>query len=56
MGYVNELANWVNRDGARVGAQPVEVNAKAWHAANVDRLEKMRQRIEDKGRESNDFT
>ncbi|CAF9921455.1 MAG: hypothetical protein ALECFALPRED_001807 [Alectoria fallacina] len=46
--YVNELVDWVNRDGARLGAKPMEGHTKAWHAANVDRLEKMRQRMENK--------
>lgn len=49
--YVNELLDWVNRDGTRVGAPLVEGHTKAWHAANVDRLEKMRQRMEDKARD-----
>ena len=46
--YVNELLNWVNRDGARVGAPPLEGHTKDWHDANVDRLEKTRQRMQDK--------
>ena len=51
--YVNELLDWVNRDGARLGAKPLEGHTKAWHAANVDRLEKMRQKMEDKTCEVN---
>lgn len=51
--YVNELVNWINKDGARVGAQPVEGHTKAWHAANTDRLKKMRQMMEDKARDLN---
>ena len=47
--YVNELLDWVNRDGAKVGAQRVEGHTEAWHAANDDRLEKMRQIKEGRG-------
>ena len=53
--YVNVLVDWMNNDGARVGAQPVESHTKAWHAANIDRLVKMRQRMEDKARELSTF-
>ncbi|KAF6232137.1 hypothetical protein HO173_009731 [Letharia columbiana] len=53
--YVNELVNWMNRDGARVGAQPVEGHTKAWHVANVDRLARVRQIMEDKARDVNTF-
>ena len=41
--YVDELVGWVNRDGERVGAAPVEGHTKAWHEANVERLERVRQ-------------
>ena len=41
--YVNELVDWVNRDGKKVGAVPVEAHSAAWHEANVERLERMRQ-------------
>ena len=54
--YVNELLGWVNRDGARVGAQPVEGHTKAWHTANSDRMEKMRQWREGKARDANSLT
>ncbi|KAL9064032.1 MAG: hypothetical protein Q9161_009137 [Pseudevernia consocians] len=51
--YVNELVEWVNRDGARVGAQPMEGHTQAWHAANIDRLKKIRKIMEDKARDLN---
>lgn len=46
--YVNELLDWVNRDGAMVGAEPLEGHTKAWHAANTERLERVRRIWEDK--------
>lgn len=54
--YVNELLDWVNRDGAKLGAEPVEGHTKAWHAANADRLEKMRRIMEDKARDLSQAT
>lgn len=53
--YVNELLDWVNGDGAKLGAEFVEGHTKAWHAANTDRLEKMRQRLEEKARDFDDL-
>lgn len=40
--YVDELLQWVNGDGAKIGVEPIEGHTKAWHAANVDRLERLR--------------
>lgn len=54
--YVNELLDWVNKDGAKLGAEPVEGHTKAWHAANADRLEKMRRIMEDKARDLSQVT
>lgn len=51
--YVNELVDWINKDGARVGAQPVEGHTRAWPVANIDRIEKMRQMREAKARDLN---
>ena len=53
--YVNELVDWINKDGAKVGAQPVEGHTKAWHLANIKRLEKMRQMREAKARDLKNF-
>ena len=51
--YVNELLDWVNRDGAKLGAEFVEGHTKAWHTARTDQLEKLRQRTEEKARDLN---
>lgn len=40
--YVNELVDWVNRDGRKVGAMPMEGHTAAWHEANAERLERVR--------------
>ena len=49
--YVDELLNWVNEDAKRVGAEPIEGHTVAWHAANGDRVEKMRQLMDAKARD-----
>ncbi|KAL8793243.1 MAG: hypothetical protein Q9195_004179 [Heterodermia aff. obscurata] len=36
--YVNSLVDWLNRDGQRLGAKPVEGHTAAWHAADADRM------------------
>ena len=36
--YVDNLVEWLNRDGQRLDAKPVEGHTVAWHAANADRL------------------
>ena len=51
--YVNELVDWINEDGKRVGAQLVEGHTVAWHGANAERLEKMRKMREDRARDLN---
>lgn len=53
--YVNELVDWVNRDGKRVGAAPVEGHTEAWHEANVERLERIRRIFGDQGRDVDTF-
>ena len=40
--YVNDLLQWVNGDAAKIGADPIHGHTKAWHAANVDRLERLK--------------
>ena len=40
--YVDELLQWVNGDGAKIGAKPIEGHTKAWHTANLDRLERLK--------------
>ena len=50
--YVNGLVEWLNRDGAAVGAEVVEGHTRTWHAANVERLEKVRKMMRDKVLES----
>lgn len=36
--YVDSLVEWLNRDGQRLGAKPVEGHTAAWHAAYADRV------------------
>ena len=43
--YVSSLVDWVNRDGERVGAQPVEGHTEKWHVANRERLKMMEERF-----------
>ena len=40
--YVVELLEWINRDGRRVGALPIEGHTVEWFEANRDRLERVR--------------
>lgn len=44
--YADELVGWINRDRATVGAKPLEGHTQAWHIANADRLQKLRQMFE----------
>ena len=53
--YVNELVDWVNRDGKRVGAASVEGHTEAWHEANVERLERLRDIFGSQGRGASSF-
>lgn len=46
--YVDELVNWVNKDGRTVGAMPMEGHTADWHEANVERLERVRRLFGDK--------
>ena len=43
--YVNTLVEWLNRDALITGAKFVEGHSAAWHAANADRIEILRQRL-----------
>lgn len=47
---MDELLGWVNGDAKKMGAEPVEGHTVAWHAANGDRVEKLRQMMEAKAR------
>ena len=40
--YVDELLEWVNGDGEKLGAVPVKGHTAQWHEANVERLERVR--------------
>lgn len=47
--YVNELVEWVNRDGEKVGAvKRMEGHTAAWHEVNIERLERIRRLFGDK--------
>ena len=41
--YVNELLTWINQDRAKFGLVPIEGHTPAWHVANIDRQQRMRQ-------------
>ena len=43
--YVNSLVDWLNRDGQRVGAKPVEGHTAAWHAADADRVKFIEEKL-----------
>ena len=43
--YVNDLVRWINGDGEKVGAKPVEAHTAKWHKANAVRLDKLRERL-----------
>ena len=43
--YVDDLVQWINRDGERVGAERVEGHSKEWHVANEERMRLMRERL-----------
>lgn len=40
--YVDELLSWVNRDRAKIGAEPLAGHTQAWHVARADQLERVR--------------
>lgn len=42
--YASSLVEWLNRDGAKVGAELVEGHDAAWHVANADRIALFRQK------------
>ncbi|KAI9738410.1 MAG: hypothetical protein M1834_008913 [Cirrosporium novae-zelandiae] len=46
--YVDQLMDWINTDGRKLGVKPIEGHTKEWHEANVDRMEKLRLRMEAK--------
>ena len=48
--YVQDLVDWINRDGAAKGAKPVEGHTQSWHAANAQRIQRMRMNAEAKGK------
>ena len=43
--YVNELLSWVNRDRAKIGAEPLTGHTQAWHIARADYLKRIRKMI-----------
>ena len=43
--YVNSLVDWLNRDGQRLGAKPIEGHTAAWHAADADRLKFLKEKL-----------
>ena len=43
--YVNSLVDWLNRDGQRLSAKPVEGHTAAWHAADADRLRILEEKL-----------
>ena len=40
--YVDDLLSWVNRDRAKIGAEPLAGHTQAWHVARADHLERVR--------------
>ncbi|MCJ1358550.1 MAG: hypothetical protein MMC33_008550 [Icmadophila ericetorum] len=44
--YVNQLVEWVNRDGARFGAPEVDAHSEKWMKSYGRRVEKMKKIIE----------
>ena len=43
--YVNSLVDWLNRDGQKLGAEPVQGHTAAWHAADADRLKFIQEKL-----------
>lgn len=43
--YVNSLVGWLNQDGQRLGANPVEGHTAAWHAADADRKKFLEEKL-----------
>lgn len=44
--YVDELLSWVNRDRAKIRAEPLTGHTQAWHIARADHLKRIRKIIE----------
>ena len=43
--YVDELLSWVNRERAKIGAEPLTGHTQAWHVARADHLKRVRKII-----------
>lgn len=50
MDYVSDLIGWVNGDMAAADDEPVEGHTASWLEANKARLERIRARVEAKGK------
>ena len=44
--YVDELLSWVNRDRAKIGAEPLAGHTQAWHIAKAEYLQRIHKIIE----------
>jgi ACS family pantothenate transporter-like MFS transporter len=44
--YVNELLDWVNKQGEARGAQRIEGHTESWHQARAEFLDRLKQMFE----------
>ena len=50
--YVNTLLDWVNKDGALIGADPIEGHTVEWHVADTERRKRIQEILAMRERES----